>query len=350
MHARNTFKAMASIARRATLLASLAILATGCSDPVVTHELAGQTMGTTYSVQIVSLRSMAPDTALRDEISATLRRIEARLSTYLPTSEVSLFNNEPADRWFPVAYETCALVQRAKAWSLITDGAFDITVAPVVDAWGFGPAAAPDRLPTREQIAALMPSVSHVRLATDCNRPAILKLTEGVRIDLSGFAKGYAVDAVAELLDEKGYGDYLVEVGGELRGAGRNERQQGWRIAIENPVAVAAAPAGIVSLNNQAMATSGDYRNFLEFDDKRYSHTIDPRTGWPIDHALTAVTVIMESAADADALATALLVLGPERGLSLAERLEIAARLMLRNGDGYTTRDSAAFSADPVEP
>ena len=332
-----------TISLRVTLLLAITVAAAACSERQTTYEFSGRSMGTTYSVQLVRPPGDRPDASLGSEIVATLDRIENRMSTYLDASEVSRFNEYRSSRSFPVSIETCRLTERAIAWSEASGGAFDITVAPLVNAWGFGPEPSPADLPDSQTIAQLILSVGFEYLEADCSVPALRKLVPTLQIDLSGFAKGYAVDEVALLLDRQGYPDFLVEIGGELKAKGRNAAGQYWRIAIENPVSAAAGPAGIVQLRDTAMATSGDYRNSFEFGGKRYSHTIDPRTGWPVDHQLTAVTVIGESAADADALATALLVLGPGEGDDLAEELRLSVRFLLREDDGYRVRDSAAF-------
>jgi len=321
----------------------MAALFAACGDRVATYELAGTTMGTTYSIQVVGNRPGLPDSATRNEIEATLERIEGRMSTYLDASEISRFNADRSGDWFEISAETCRLVERAIGWSEASDGAFDVTVAPVVEAWGFGPTPAPAGLPDEAEIARLQASVGVDYLETDCSVPALRKRRPALGIDLSGFAKGYAVDEVAALLARRGYPDFLVEIGGELSARGRNASGLAWRIAIENPAGTGATPAGILSLRDEAMATSGDYRNFFEYGGKRYSHTIDPRTGRPVAHELTAVTVVAGNTADADALATALLVLGPEAGAALADRLGLAARFILRQGADYRVRDTPAL-------
>jgi thiamine biosynthesis lipoprotein len=217
------------------------------------------------------------------------------------------------------------------AISVLTDGAFDITVGPLVNLWGFGPTGSVLEPPTDAAIAAARQHVGYEKLHTDCGHSTIRKDDAALYVDLSGWAKGRAVDAVSAMLDTSGIGNYLVEIGGELRVSGHNSEQRKWAVAIEAPSTSQRVPQAVIRVTDTSVATSGDYRNYFEYGGNSYSHTIDPRTGRPVTHGLAAVTVVHPENAFADAMATALLVLGPEAGPRVAEDLGIAAYFLVRH-------------------
>ncbi len=325
------------------LLAILtAVLLAACfADTPRGLELAGSTMGTQYSVK---LRTPATDEAtLQSDIEQALAEVNDMMSTYLPGSEISRFNDSDSTDWFNVTYAFCLSVEKALELSAYTDGAFDITVAPLVDLWGFGPGEMIDEPPSDADISTMLQSVGYGNLHTDCSRPALRKDIPELRLDMSAFGKGFAVDRIAALLDRKGYRDYLIEVGGELRLRGHNIKGEKWAIGIEMPLTYERRPHTVVHLTDVALATSGDYRNFFVADGQLYSHTIDTRTGRPVTHALASVTVLDPSGYRADALATALLVMGPEQGMTFAMRDELAVLFLLRDGDSVSERATPAF-------
>ena len=333
--------------RRAPLwLALLALAACGESTydrPV--QELVGSTMGTTFSVKIVDPPTNLDLVALQDEVQAALDDINQSMSTYINDSALSQFNASESTDWQDVPGDLCYAIEAAGVVSEFTGGAFDVTVAPLVDLWGFGPPDTPSEPPADDAIDAVMSDVGYTRLDIDCSIPAIRKTSPGIRVDLSAFAKGHAVDLVSELLNVRGLPDYLVEIGGEMRMRGLNAKEEPWAIAVESPKRNERSVQLILNLTDAAMATSGDYRNFFEYDGEFYSHTIDPRTGRPISHDTASVTVVADTAAFADAAATALLVLGPDEGLALADRESIAALFLLRLGDQFEERMSQTFAA-----
>lgn len=330
--------------RKLLLCAALGCLAlTACGRPDPTFELSGRAMGTSWSVQIAGSLDESGREALGHRIRDRIAATEALFSTWMADSEVSRFNESVETDWQSVPLEVCTLVARSIEISRMTDGAFDITVGPVVNAWGFGPGPDIADEPDAAALEFLMDDVGYELLDTDCGRPAIRKHRPGTKMDLSGIAKGHAIDAVAEVLEAAGETRYLVEIGGELRGRGLNGRGEPWNVAIENPLDPALRPAGALRLADAAMATSGDYRNVVELGRSRYSHAIDPRLGRPITHTLTAVTVVEASAADADAWATGLLVLGPDEGPGVAERHGIAATFLIRDDDGIAVESTRAF-------
>ncbi len=325
---------MACVRTSVNLLAAACALLSlaACSDALPTYVLTGAAMGTSYSVKIVG----APRAGerLRAHIENALVTIEDSMSTYRPDSELSRFNSFATTSWFEVSRELCDVVAAARRISVLSGGAFDVTVGPLVNLWGFGPDGMVDEPPDAELIAAARERVGYDRLHADCSIPALRKDVGDLYVDLSAYAKGFAVDRVALLLDDAGVANYLVEIGGEMRMRGVNARRDKWSIAIETPEPGGRSVQTIVGLSDAAMATSGDYRNFFEHAGTVYSHTIDPRTGFPVAHGAASVTVVAETAAFADGIATALLVLGPADGMDMAEREGIAAYFLLRIGDG----------------
>jgi thiamine biosynthesis lipoprotein len=214
-----------------------------------------------------------------------------------------------------------------------SEGAFDVTVGPLVERWGFGAHGAMTKLPTDTELDALRGRLGHDHLGFDPKAGTLRKDAAALRVDLSAIAKGYGVDQAAAALREAGHTDFMVEVGGEIRTAGATEAGRAWRLAVEKPNPTERAIYEVVELRDRAMATSGDYRNFTEVGGKRYSHTIDPTTGRPVTHRLASVSVVAPTCAEADAMATALNVLGPERGLALAEREGLPALFLVGTPD-----------------
>ena len=322
------------------------IVAIGCSDDsaLSSYDLRGNTMGTTFNVTLVAPPAQADLNQLEAGIQDKLEHIENIASTYRADSELSRFNANPSTEWVSVSPEFCDMIAAAQDVSDTTGGAFDITVGPLVNLWGFGPPQSEPELPTDEEVAAAQLKVGNVKLQSNCEQSMLRKTIAEVYVDLSGWAKGYAVDEIAELLDSSQVTNYLVEIGGELRVSGHNAEQRKFAIAIERPLQNNEMDYSIVRLSNVAVATSGDYRNFYEHDGQRYSHTVDPRTGRPVTHDLTGVTVVTSSTAYADAMATALLVLGPEDGRALAEQLDLASYFLVRTEHGIEEISTSQFA------
>lgn len=326
-----------------TALCAAVVVTSGCGDRRLEQRaLSGSSMGTSFSVKIVSPPVTLDSEALQEEIETELAIIEQAMSTYLPESDLSAFNRNRSTDWIETSPELCLAVERALEISSYTDGAFDITVGPLVNLWGFGPDGSIAEPPQAQEIESVMKNVGHNKLQADCDVPALKKQTPDLYADLSAYAKGHAVDRLASILDEHDVPDYLVEVGGELRMRGHNAKDENWAIAVERPLQEGRAVQSVVRLTNTAVATSGDYRNYFEHDGTRYSHTIDPDTGSPVAHSLASVTVFAEDAAFADAIATALLVLGPVDGMQFAESEELAAYFLMhadtRIVESMTTR------------
>ena len=327
-------------------------------EPRPYAELRGHTMGTTWSVKVA--REPFDDASrmmLLRAIDDELDRLNARMSTYIETSELSRFNAFDSRSPFPVSQQTIEVFEIAQAVSRDTGGAFDVTVGPLVAAWGFGASNRPPSPPSDEDLRVLIERVGYAKVAVDPEQRTLRKTNPGVSCDLSAVAKGYGVDRIAAILEGRGYRDFLVEIGGELRAAGTRLDGRVWRVGVERPDAVARTSHGVVVLPVVALATSGDYRDFYEIDEQRISHTIDPRTGRPINHRLASVSVLHREAAWADALATALNVMGPQEGFRWAQERNLAALLLVREGDGefhelataaWPSRQSASAQPAPL--
>ena len=331
------------------LLFASALFKSGCSPDglqlVSTH---GETMGTWYNVKLVGeRRSLPSESQLNRWSEDVFLAINESMSTYIASSELSRLNRSPGTDWHTVSAPLFEVVQISQQISQLTDGAFDITVAPLVNLWGFGPLERGQQVPDDALIAEALSLTGFRKLELDATRQA-LRRPPGMMLDLSAVAKGYAADELARVLMSKGFENILVEIGGELRLRGVNQRGTPWRIGIESPSydvsAPADSPAKTVVLSDHGMATSGDYRNFYEVDGVRLSHTISPLTGTPVAHNLASVTVIADTCAQADALATAFSVMGDTEAFALAESRNIAAYFIVRDKDGFIARQTDAFS------
>lgn len=324
---------------RLTLLI-LAILISGC-DHQQLLEIRGNTMGTTYSVKVVD--SPIGEKALKAELEAELQRINQLMSTYIGDSELSRLNRAEVNQWIALSADTLRVIEVGLELSRLSNGSFDVTVGPLVNLWGFGPgsgAGDKDKVPSEASIREAMDRVGYQFIKV---QDKTLKKEKPVYIDLSAIAKGYGVDRLVEILEKHDSTNYLAEIGGELRGRGRNERGTHWNIAIERPASSERAPFTTLAIDNYAVATSGDYRNYFEINGTRYSHTIDPKMGKPISHSLASVSVLAETTVLADGWATTLNVLGHDRGLALAEAQNIAALFIIKEPGGFREVSSTRF-------
>lgn len=333
--------AVVRLSARVTGSLLLCFLLAACGERG-TITINGETQGTTYHITIV------PDTQvdvadLRLQIEERLRALDRALSNYDPESELSRFNAAPAGEWFELGPDLYRVLKTSEEMSRISNGAFDVTLVPVLELWGFGPGATASGVPDAAAIEAARALVGFQYLELDPQQPRARK-QRALRIDINGIAQGYCVDRLAELLEQSGYRNFLAEIGGELRLMGASPRGTPWRIAIDQPVNDAGAVQQAIAGSGIGITTAGDYREYFESAGRRYSHTIDPRSGRPIDHNLASVTVIAASAEYADGMDTVLEVLGPEEGYALAERLGVAAYFVIRSGDTFTVRYTKAFA------
>ncbi|GIU28618.1 FAD:protein FMN transferase [Shewanella sp. MBTL60-007] len=322
-------------------LIGLAFFISGCSKQAEVISLSGNTMGTTYHIKVVPSETMPDAQLLQAEIDLALEKVNNQMSTYRPDSELSQFNQMTRRERMQVSADTATVIETGIELYKNTDGALDITLGPIVNLWGFGPDKRPTQIPSQQQIDAAMERTGIDAIEIDGNR--ISKQNPDIYVDLSSIAKGFGVDKIAALLDKYHPTGYLVEIGGEISLRGTKADGSLWRIAIEQPSDSGTAVQQVISPKNMAMATSGDYRNYYEEDGQRFSHLIDPRTGYPINHRLASVTVLHEQSMIADGYATAMMVLGTKASLELAKREHLAIMLIEKQDDGFKVFYSEAF-------
>lgn len=307
--------------------------------------LAGQTMGTTWSVKLV-----APPTANADALTAMAQReldsVVRQMSAWEPLSDLSRYNRAAAGSWTPLPPAFAQVLRCALEVAEATDGAFDPTLGALVDLWGFGPRPFSGSPPQAPDIAKAREAVGWRRVVLDGDS---LFQPGGLRLDLNGIAKGFAVDQVAAALDRAGARSYLVEVGGELRGTGAKPDGQPWWVELERPPTANDGLRTLVALHGLSVATSGDYRRFFEHEGRRYAHTLDPAAAAPVAHPTVSVTVLDHSCMRADAYATALTVMAPDAALAFATQHGLAVMILARGPRGVTggleERLSPALSA-----
>ncbi len=329
-------------------------------------------MGSTWSVKCRPELVMAERRRVERLLQSRLDDLEHQMSTWRTDSVLSRFNTSRDTNWFSVPRDTAVVVREALAVSQLTGGAFDVTVFPLVQLWGFGPGGRKGRVPTDAEIAAALKRVGWRRLEARLDPPALRKSQPDVAVDLSALCPGYASDCLGEILSAQGIKDFLVDVGGELKARGHGTLGPGWRVGIERPVpgagglqppSVAIAGrqtsngqpsspslATTLHLTNQSLATAGDYRNFFTLAGRRYSHHLDPRTGRPTESSIASVSVLHAKTMHADALGTGLTVLGFDQALALAEREHLAVYFIVREGRILRTHTTKAWPANPPQP
>ncbi len=300
-------------------------------------------MGTSFTIKVTHLPKTIKVKLLKVKIKQLLDNINAQLSTYEPKSALSLFNQNQSSDWQTVPDSLLTVLTETQRISKLTNGAFDITVGKIVNLWGFGVDPMSFTIPKTSNLEKALTTTGYQHLLIDNLSFKIKKQLPELYLDLSAIAKGYAVDQVALLLEADGINNYMVEIGGEIRLKGQNNLGKAWKIAIEKPTPKKRAIQKVIPISNIAIATSGNYRNFFELKGIRYSHTIDPRTGQPITHQLASVTILNASAMTADALATAMMVLGEDKGYQLAQQHNIAALFIIKTADGFIEKSTSAF-------
>jgi thiamine biosynthesis lipoprotein len=325
-------------------------IAAGCERAPSVYHITGPTMGTVYSVKVLP---QEPGEDRGEELARVIQEqldsVNAKMSTYRDDSELSRFNQSTSTDPFPVSEDTFHVFQLAHEISAATNGAFDVTVGPLVNAWGFGPDGYAITPPSPEKLEALHQRVGYAKIELNPETMTIQKRQADLYADLSAIAKGYGTDKVFEAIHALGFENFMVEVGGEVRAIGHNDRGQPWQIAIEKPISEGRAVERVVALDGLSLATSGDYRNYVERDGIRMSHLIDPRTNRPIAHNLASASVLHKECAVADGYATAMMVLGLEEGYETAVREELAVMFIVRNDDG-TFAEKATPAFDRLMP
>lgn len=307
--------------------------------------LQGYTMGTTYNIKVVATVEEIEALKLHRKIDDALLQVNQEMSTYIADSEISLFNQSTSLEPVIVSEGFARVLAESIRIGELSGGKLDITVGPLVNLWGFGPEQRPEKIPSEEVIANTRSRVGLKKLHLQGNR--LSKDISNLYVDLSTTAKGYGVDIISELIEANGFHNYLVEIGGEIRLKGFKHTGELWAIAIEKPVFDSSgqhrAVQQIIIPKDNAVATSGDYRNYFESEGQRFSHIIDPETGRPINHNLVSVTVISDSSMTADGLSTALMVMGVEEGLKFSNKQDIAALFIYKTENGFNERFTVKF-------
>ena len=335
--------------RGLSLTLILVFLLSGCAnnnsaEKKFPFNYSGPTMGTSFSIKVSQLPKGVKTYRLETLIQKRLAEINQSMSTYIKDSEISLINSSQSTNTQFISPGLFTVIETAQEISRLSDGAFDITVGPLVNLWGFGPDKVSYQAPDAEDIQQALSNTGYDKIILTTRLLTLSKKIPELSIDLSALAKGYAVDEVAKLLEKQGITNYMVEIGGELFLKGKNLQDENWRIAVEKPNAEKRELQRVLPISDIAMATSGDYRNFFEQDGQRFSHTIDPRTGYPIKHKLASVTVLSDTTMKADAWATTLMVLGEEEGYKIAEQQELAAYFIIKTDQGFVERETPLFS------
>lgn len=307
----------------------------------------GPTMGTTYTIKLYTNENIRSVSFIKDDVDAVLKQVNKSMSTYDPASELSLFNQAEINTAYEISNGLADVVKQALIVSKESNGAYDVTVGPLINLWGFGPNKQRERVPSEDEINLAKANVGYKFLNLE---ESFLSKSQDVYVDLSSIAKGYGIDQIAKKLNEFGVESYLVEIGGEIVAKGVKEDGSAWRIGIEKPGGRHNVAQRVVLLNDVAVATSGDYRNYFEKEGVRYSHLINPKSGKPITHRLVSVTVVAETATLADSYATAINVLGPEEGLVFAENNELAIYMLVKTDLGFVEKYSSKFEPYLVTP
>ncbi len=326
---------------------AVSVLLPGCEKPVQPWVFTGATMGTQYQVTIEPNAANAGEllantnkSELEQAIINALDVVNQSMSNYIADSELSQFNRLPAGQAVVLSPDMLLVMREALQISELSQGAFDVTLGKAIRLWGFAEDGRISEQPSAAVLADISESVGHRHLSLEGDR--LSKDVAGLEVNLSAIAKGYAVDKVAEVIAAYGFTNYLVSIGGELRASGVKADNTPWRLGIEKPH-VTGGVAEIVNLHNEAIATSGDYRNYHIIDGQHFSHTINPQTLKPVYHKLASVSVLAPKASTADALATALLSMGEEKAVSFAKRHNIAAFFIIR---GEKTGDYRVYATD----
>lgn len=306
--------------------------------------LTGKTMGTFYRVKFLARKAASRD-LWQKKVGLRLKEVNARLSMYRKKSDLSRFNRLPAHREFRLSRDFYAVLRDCRELYALSQGAWDGTVKPLVDLWGFGTRETPKAPPSNQEIQAALARTGFEKLVLEDR--TLTKTVPGITLDLGSIAKGYGVDEIARLFTGAGIPDVLVEIGGELSGSGRNKQGAPWRVGITKPVKAGLNPGlyKIVTLDNMAIATSGNYRNFFEYQGQTYSHIIHPKTGYPVDNMVVSASVVAPDCTRADGLATALMVMDVDKGLAMVNRLDKVECLIVRKeGDRLVPLRSNGFS------
>ncbi|MCG8619233.1 MAG: FAD:protein FMN transferase [Desulfobacterales bacterium] len=330
---------------KALLTLSLILSVPGLSGAATKKEIliTGKTMGTFYRIKFLTRKDVS-QSLWEKKVKIRLKEVNARLSMYQKDSEISRFNRTPENQAFRLSRDFYAVLLQCRDLHDRSQGAWDGTVKPLVDLWGFGTREKTGQLPVDSDIRAALAKTGFARLVL--GEKTLTKTVPGITLDLGSIAKGYGVDEIARLFADAGIPDHLVEIGGELAGSGRNKKGKPWTVGITKPKKGALNPGlyKVVSLDNAAIATSGNYRNFFEYQGKTYSHIINPKTGYPVENKVVSASVIAPDCTRADGLATALMVMDVDAGIALINSLENTECLIVKkDGDRLIPLRSTNF-------
>ncbi len=331
--------------RSLVVFSLLLVFLVGCSESEPTDpikRIEGSIFGAFWMVSIADDVSEQDLKKLQEGVIDTLNRVDWQMSTWKPESELMLLNRYPVDQWLDLSPELMKVLTISQEISALSGGAFDITVGNLVNLWSFGPEQRPNSIPDASEIEARLETAGFAGLELN-HETQQARRTADFFIDLSGVAKGFGVDEVGRYLQSQGLQNFLVNIGGDLLAMGQREPDVSWRIGIELPHSGMQVAHHIIPVRDMSVATSGDYRNYFEEDGRRFSHTINPNTGWPIDHHVASITVLTPENVDADAWATALMVLGLE-GLTLAEEQNLKVLMLEKTDEGWKTHLTQAFA------
>ena len=321
----------------------------GCSRAPEEIALSGPAQGTVYNVKVATPPAGVDAHAVRVAIDAVLDSVDRSMSGYRPDSEVSRFNASTGTDWFPVSADLATVVAASQEVSEASQGAFDITVAPLVALWGFGPDGEPAQLPDAAAIREVQTHTGY-RLLEVRREPAALRKKDGrLTVDLNGAAPGFTVDKLAQRFLDLGVRHFMIDIGGEVLARGRNAQGQPWHIAVEKPSDARSEPYVILKLADMSVTTSGEYRHYYSRDGRRYSHTIDPRTASPVQHDLAAVVVMGTTSLAIDCWSTALNVLGGKEGYDLATERGIPAMFIVQDGERLEKKMTPGFAGHVIE-
>jgi FAD:protein FMN transferase len=328
---------------------ALAACASGPANSPGETLISGQTMGSAWTAKLAGPLPVSVE-ELRAGAQAQFDAVNLALSTYRPDSDLSRFNADDSGDWVVVSGELGEVLAYALSLAEASGGAYDVTVGPLVNLWGFGPDPSTNHVPDAAAIDAARARVGWRGVEVDLANHRARK-RPGMRVDLSSLGKGRGVDRVAEYLDAKGVAHYLIDLSGKLRARGRNARGAPWRVAVERPAAdvtsvVPDVEPAVVELHDESVATAGDYRRFFESGGKHYSHIIDPRTGFPVTHSTVSATAISFQCMQADALATVMMVMPPAKAMALAERERLRVLLITHVEARYQVQRSAGWNKD----
>ncbi len=313
------------------------------SSTLQAHTIEGKTMGTHYTIKVLLPKNSDLISTLPKQIKSTLEKVNKALSNWDKESELSIFNSSTSTDWQTISPYFYEVMQEADTINQQSNGMFDVTLSPLINLWGFGPGEYAIN-PSSEVIETALQQIGQSTLIKLKSEPrSIKKKQANLSINLSAIAKGYGIDQIALLLNKQNIKNYIVEIGGDLITQGNNINGQDWRVGIEKPNDIGKTVQSVITLHNMAIATSGDYRNFYMKDGKRISHIINPISGYPVSHNLASVTVIAKTAMRADGLATAFLVMGKNKGMKLADQLNISAYFITRQDKNYQTSSSKLF-------